>query len=231
VSSPFVAGDAPARDKRAKTRAEALANFKDGLKKFLAMNLLGNTTCPKASPWGTDDEAIVWQDMQDILDIAASQRSAAEKQALKELSEELGEQAALFVLHSELEKAGAEFDESRLALFSGANVFNLVYIDPNGAIIVIEAKGGKSQCGERQNPGFPYNGLPQTVKQGTPEYLKVEAQVMKCSSDPNVKAVGKLILNSLSKTPPVVRYIGVRAPYSSDGQKLYNPEMIFSLSA
>jgi hypothetical protein len=231
VSSPFVAGDAPAQSTRAKTRAQALANFQVGLQKLLAMNLLGNTTCPKAAAWGTDDEASIWTDMQAILGVVAKLRSPQEQQELKELSESLGEQAALFVLHSELGKAKAEYDDKNLFLFAGANVFNMVYVDPKGAIFVLEAKGGKSQCGDRKNPGFPFNGLPQTVTQGTPEYLQVEAQVMANSKDHQAQAVGNLILKNLGKNPSVVRYIGVRAPYSSSGQKLYNPEMIFSLSA
>jgi hypothetical protein len=231
MSSPFTsAGDAPAKHTRAQTRKQALLDFNKSVAAAVAGGTLTAATptlkCPPVAGWGTDDEKDIWTDMQAILQVTPSLRTQPQKTELQLLSEALGEQAGVFLLHTVLEAKKAVFDDKNLHVFGGANVFNMVYIDPNGHIIVIENKGGNSQCGWRTDPVSK-----QFVQQGTIAYLKAEASVMQGSSDLLAQNVGTTILSRLGNNPPQVTYFGVRAPYKADGTAVYNPEPFFHLQA
>ena len=169
-------------------------------------------SCPA---WGADPEE---------KKLAADISAAPSASAVRKHSESLGEQAGVYVLQKILLSENVDYDDDCLYIFNGANVFNAVYVYPDLkkpiGIIIIETKGGSSQCGSR-NSAFDST----RVTQGTVEYAETEAEVMSCSSKSDVSKVGKCINKNMGKGKII--YVGVRAPYDKGKGIAYEPEIIF----
>ncbi|HMF58083.1 MAG TPA: hypothetical protein VK619_17195 [Pyrinomonadaceae bacterium] len=205
---------APAKQKRIERREELQEEFEDSICRMFKNAKAGAVTpCPA---WGMEDEMDIGQDM-------LSAKSASE---IRPLSEQLGEQAGVYMLMQTLYKNNIPFKEDCLHVFNGANVFNIVYVYPDTtnptAVVILETKGGSSQCGWRNSPLYGVR-----VKQGTPEYAETEADVMSGSSKTDVSEVGEAIQNCLGQNPSKVLYLGVRAPYNKKKKVIYEPEAIF----
>lgn len=146
---------------------------------------------------------------------------------IRHQSEALGESAAIQMLREGLDKHNIPFNPNALVTFAGSGVFNVVYIDPP-VIVVLEAKGGESQCGDRESHIYPGK-----VVQGSKEYLHTVADLMANSNhkDPaeraKRRAAGKTLLQNLNKNPPKIVYTGVRGGYSDTA--VYDPESMFTI--
>lgn len=212
----FKSTQAPAQKKRQQTRTQGQADF-DNFVTVQFPAAAAATTAP--CPWGQDDEAM------DFADIVSPASSTQDRRAA---SERMGEEAAIVVLQDTLAQNNIEYDDTNLRVFSGANTFNMVYFHPDAtnpsAAIVLEAKGGSSQCGSRTDP---VTGA--VVRQGTSAYLQVEAAVMASSTDPDKQAAGQKLQQLLAQNNGSVLYTGVRAPYNRQKGVAYDPEIIFSL--
>jgi hypothetical protein len=141
-------------------------------------------------------------------------------------SEQLGNEAAKTELRRQL---GKEIPESQFKTFSGANTVNVMYVDQNGKVYVLEAKGGTSELGSRKLKFGPNRGA--RVEQGTMEYLEDVAESMVRSGDPDKAVAGQQILDAIAETPPKIEYIGVRGAYNkvSPAGKIVQPAQIFKL--
>lgn len=90
--------------------------------------------------------------------------------------------------------------------------------------IVIEAKGGSSQCGSRKDP---FNGG--RVTQGTAEYAEVIARVMtQCTSNPARRAVGIAFNHVIGQSPSKAFYFGTRTKYDKYKGVVCDPVPIFA---
>ncbi|HTF64086.1 MAG TPA: hypothetical protein VK638_15495 [Edaphobacter sp.] len=169
-------------------------------------------SCPA---WGADAEE---------KKLAADISKAPSASAVRKHSESLGEQAGVYILQKILLNKNVDYDDNCLHIYSGANVFNAVYAYPNLkkpiGIIIIETKGGSSQCGSRKS-AFDSS----RVTQGTVDYAETEAEVMSCSSKSDVSEMGECINKNMGKSKII--YVGVRAPYDKGKGIAYEPEIIF----
>jgi hypothetical protein len=141
-------------------------------------------------------------------------------------SEALGEMGAIYYLQSELGLQSVVYDDNALNIFAGAHAFNMVYFDappPNATrAIIIEAKGGNSQCGSRKDP---LTGA--KVTQGSDAYADVIIRSMSASKAPDRRKVGMELAKLQGKNPPQIAYIGVRTKYDMQKQEVYDPVPIF----
>ncbi len=161
-----------------------------------------------------------------------------------QVSEAVGEMGALHVLKETLAARGQAFDPSLLHVFAGANSFNMVYFDakpPNAtSAIILEAKGGSSTLGSRNN--IARNGR---VRQGTPAYANTLIQVMSQTKAKGAKgderrAVGKQLRRiqnnrkaAMAAQPgtPVeskILYAGVATKYDKSRKLVHDPVLIFA---
>ncbi|MBL8483165.1 MAG: hypothetical protein JNJ60_13275 [Rhodocyclaceae bacterium] len=215
----FTGNQAPAQSKRRATRAQNEDDFMDWVDAELPQAPpKAVLNCPQT--WGQEEEA---DDVDVLLDPTSTKHEKIEA------SEQLGETGAIYLLQKVLYDNGVHYDDDNLRVFHGANTFNIVYSHPNvknpTRIIVLEGKGGSSQCGSRTDPR---NG--KTVWQGTQKYLDAEAYVMSCSSDADKRRAGQNIAKLMQKNQGAVQYVGVRAPYNAKRGEAYDPEVIFSMS-
>jgi len=149
------------------------------------------------------------------------------KQGKIKISERLGELGMIDRLQDELEKAGQTYDEKCLHIFSGKDTFNGVYVWPSldtpELVVVLEGKGGTSQCGTRT---VETDMGPKKLKQGTIEYLEEEVEVMKSRGGDKEK-VATAISQAMEQNPSNVIYMGVRTAYDSQAKEVFQTEVIF----
>ncbi|WP_224362840.1 hypothetical protein [Hyalangium versicolor] len=157
-------------------------------------------------------------------------KNLAKKDSLKqekiEFAEKLGEQGMIHKLKEELAGVGLPpYDDKCMHVFSGKNTFNGVYVYPSleapEFVVVLEGKGGGSQCGTRK---VMKEGKVTEVKQGTSEYFDEEVEVMKAEGGHKEK-VATAIQQCQGGTPSKVVYMGVRTAYKD--MEIYRPEYIF----
>ena len=150
------------------------------------------------------------------------------------LSEELGDLGAVYMLLCLFQASGTKYDDNRLFLGSGNNVFDAVYIcgtwhNPQFAV-VIEAKGTKKkpQAGERKQiyTGAKNGAL---VSQGTTAYLEEEIQVVKHLADPTWQGVGTALEKLFVAKKNALIYIGVQSSYSAT--QIFVPTIWFGITA
>ena len=104
--------------------------------------------------WLTDvDEANFETVILQVRAIAAAQRTAADRQLLKQASEDIGDAGGVFILQRLLEKANIPYEDRCFLPGAGSNVFDAAYIYPTVAApifgVVIENKGGTARLGTR----------------------------------------------------------------------------------
>src|SRR5260370_23731054 len=154
--------------KRKRTQAVATGikdaddDFQGGIKKFKPSSTTPVTVCPQPGQWGTGREKQAYSDIDSVQQIGFKSRTRADKKKLQNTSEEFGEMAVEHKLQEQLHDAGLPYDPTGVEKFSASGVFNIVYMYPplgsNPAptykpdyVIVLEAKGGESQCGDRKS--------------------------------------------------------------------------------
>lgn len=199
MTSYFTNTEPNAQKKTKKRRLNSLTEFTTFVtskfparkKKAVAMSCFG----------GDSDEQQIAQDIYSSPTVATTD------------SEALGDAGGIYLLQKILEDQDLEYDDSQLHLFSGANTFNLVYIDgplsnPKSAI-VLENKGGTSQLGSRTD-----KATGTTVTQGTAAYFDVEVALMLRAKNHLQKNQVAAALQALRALPTAeILYAVVRTVY------------------
>ena len=224
---------------------QAEDDCQQALKKFKPGPTTPVVACPLPLKWGTGTEQQDYADIEAIKNITPSVRTKAQTKTLKLKSEALGEKAADHKLQEQLSTAGVPFDPQGLTTFSASGVFNKVYLyPPPGSnplptyvpdfAVVLEAKGGESQCGDRYSSIYK-----KRVTQGSEDYVKTVGVLMaksnykKKSKKPKdieerkKRQVAGLAITKLAKqSNGHLIYTGVRAGYGDKGA--FDPETIFT---
>ena len=211
---PFSGTEPKAQAKTQLTRTQSQKAFTT----FVSTGFPAATTTQTACIWGADE---------DEEDPAVALMNAKPGTNVNVISEELGEAGAVFTLQDLLRKQGLEYDDDNLHVFNGANTFNMVYFDKTVSLatraVIIEAKGGNSGLGTRQDP---LTGA--TVKQGTPEYVDVIVNILAGHKNAKKQNVGQKLKALIANGQGDVLYVGVQTKYDKNKQIVYDPVFIFS---
>lgn len=168
-----------------------------------------------------------WGDHPDDQAMAAALFGSGNGSIATTDSENMGEMGAIYYLQKQLDTMGVTYNDDNLKVFAGANCFNLVYFHPDPVnpthAIVLEAKGGNSGLGDRDDG----TGTGARVVQGTPNYATTIANVMSDSKATDRNETGDALLQLMGQQDPKVAYIGVRTAYDKATQKVHNPVPIF----
>ncbi len=213
--SYFSSSEPNAHKKTQLQREECAEEFED----FLSIGFPAAKGTKTPCKWGSDFDEQAPAD--EIMNASAGTN-------VNVISEELGEAGAVYTLQEMLKSLGLNYTDTNLIVFNGANTFNMVYFDkpPPKATraVIIEAKGGNSQLGTRQDP---FTGA--TVSQGTEEYMDVIIKILASHKDPTKSAVGKQLQKLASAANEDVLYLGVQTKYDKKNQVVFLPVCIFTV--
>lgn len=151
------------------------------------------------------------QKVQDSADnLHKSLKGNRGSQAVSQASEGLGEAGARNGLRGFAQKRGTDVVPGSVQKFSGSGTVDMFAELQNGALVVIEAKGGSGRlCSRVTSQG--------RALQGTPEYLRSVAENMVKHGDDAQKAAGGKIISALDKGKPPLHYVHARTKYKVAG--------------